>query len=99
MTDARLAGILPKGDPNGLNTILKDLIENPHHQHLLVVIADCSKTTIDNDSGETIPTARILNIEVIARPADRATAEKLLRRAFEERTGLSELPFAGEAGQ
>jgi hypothetical protein len=85
-----MSSALPKGDANGLGPIVRDLIDEPHRFHVVLAILDCSKVTTDNDSGEVIPTARIRRIEAIA-PADLKTAEKLMRRSLETRSGRTVL--------
>lgn len=93
MSDASLSGNLPHGDANGLTVIIRDLIDNPHKLHVLIAIADCRKVTTDNDTGEIIPTVRIRRIEVVRVPGDLKTAEKLMRRALENRSGMTVLPL------
>jgi hypothetical protein len=87
-----LASSLPKGDGNGLTAIANDLVASPHDVHVVVALVDCKKTTVDNDTGEVVPTARIRRIEPITE-ADRDLAAKMLRRALEKRTGKTVLPF------
>lgn len=88
----KLASKLPKGDGNGLDSIARPLVENPHEMHVVIALIDCSKTTTDNDSGEVEPTARIRRVEVVAQD-DLDAAEKLMRRALEKRTGNTVLPI------
>lgn len=88
----KIASNLPAGDGNGLGAIASALVSNPHDIHVVVALIDCKKTTVDNDSGEVVPTARIRRIEPITE-ADRDLAAKMLRRALEKRTGKTVLPF------
>jgi hypothetical protein len=88
----KIASTLPGGDANGLVAIARALIDTPHDVHVVVALVDCKKTTVDNDSGEVVPTARVRRIEVITE-ADRELAAKMLRRALEKRTGKTVLPF------
>lgn len=88
----KLAGALPGGDANGLVAIARELIDNPHEIHVVVALVDCKRITTDNDSGEIMPTARIRRIEVIGEQ-DQPLAQKMMRRALEERTGKTVLPF------
>ena len=88
----KLAGSLPGGDANGLTAIARQLIDEPHEVHVVVALVDCKSTKTDNDSGEVVPTARIRRIEVIGEN-DRDLAAKMMRRALEERTGKTVLPF------
>jgi hypothetical protein len=88
----KIASTLPGGDANGLVAIARALIDTPHDVHVVIALVDCKKTTVDNDSGEVVPTARVRRIEVITE-ADRELAAKMLRRALEKRTGKTVLPF------
>lgn len=88
----RLAGSLPGGDANGLIAIARQLIDNPHEVHVVLALVDCKSSKVDHDNGEIVPTARIRRIEVIGNQ-DRDLAQKMMRRALEERTGKTVLPF------
>lgn len=88
----KLASSLPGGDANGLVAIARQLIDSPHEVHVVVGLVDCKRITTDNDSGEIVPTARIRRIEVIG-DQDKDLAAKMMRRALEERTGKTVLPF------
>ena len=88
----KITSSLPGGDANGLVAIARDLIDNPHEIHVVIALVDCKKTTTDNDSGAVEPTARIRRIEVIDGP-DKDLAAKMMRRALEQRTGKTVLPF------
>lgn len=88
----KLTSALPQGESNGLGTIAHDLVEHPHKLHIAVVVLDCKSVTVDNDSGATIPTARIRRIEPIG-PQDRELAVQMMRRALETRTGQAVLPI------
>jgi len=88
----KLASKLPKGDGNGLEKIAEALVDQPDVIHAAIVLVDCSKVTLDTDSGDQEPTARIRRIEVID-DADKAVVAQMLRRAFERRTGKTVLPL------
>lgn len=88
----KLSGSLPGGDANGLVAIARKLIDSPHDVHVVVGLVDCKRSTTDNDTGEIVPTARIRRIEVIGE-GDKDLAAKMMRRALEERTGKTVLPF------
>lgn len=88
----KLAGSLPKGEANGLVVIARDLIDDPHHVHVVIALVDCKRATTDFDSGEIVPVARVRRVEVIA-GEDKGLAEKMMRRALEVRTGKTVLPF------
>lgn len=88
----KIAGKLPAGDANGLAGMTGDLCDNPHKVHVVVMLLDCKSVTIDQDTGEHIPTARIRRAERI-RAEDLPTAEQLVRRALEGRSGGEVLPI------
>lgn len=89
----KMAGALPQGDANGLTAISRELVDDPHKIHVVLALVDCKRITTDNDSGEIVPTARIRRIEVVSGGQDAALAQKMMRRALEERTGKTVLPF------
>ena len=88
----RLASGLPKGDGNGLDSLARQLIDEPTSVHVIVALVDCKKITTDTDTGDVEPTARVRRIEVI-NDADKDLAAKMLRRSLEKRTGKTVLPF------
>ena len=88
----KLASSLPGGDANGLTAIARQLIDTPHDVHVVIGLVDCKRITTDMDNGEIVPTARIRRIEVIGKN-DIDLAAKMMRRALEERTGKTVLPF------
>ncbi len=92
MAEIKLAGKLPKGDADGLSQLAGALVENPHKVHVAILLMDCKQVTTDQDTGDTIPTARIRRVEVVRRE-DLSQAEKLVRRALEERSGTTVLPM------
>ena len=89
----KLTSALPGGDANGLVAIARELIDNPHEVHVVLALVDCKKVTVDNDNGETVPTARIRRIEALTDAEDKALSHKMIRRALERRTGATVLPF------
>ncbi len=88
----KLSSSLPKGEPNGLNALARQLIDDPHEVHVVVALVDCKKLATDCDTGDVEPTARIRRIEAIDGD-DKDLAAKMLRRALELRTGKAVLPF------
>jgi hypothetical protein len=90
-----LSGALPRGDGNGLGVIVKSLIREPEKIHALVVLVDTTKLVTHVDTGETIPVLRIRRAEVI-RDEDLKEAERLVRRAWEQRNGDTVLPLEME---
>jgi hypothetical protein len=90
----KLLGTLPSGQNNGLDSIASQLVNDPAKAHICIVVIDCKKVETDTDSGDVIPHARIRRIEPINE--DRSRVAMMLRRALEERTGETLLPFATE---
>jgi len=87
----KLKATLPPNDRNGLVSVAPELTRHPHELIPVIAYVDCETTTIHEDTGERVPTARIRRIEPI--PAkDRAAARRLLTRAIQQRTGRAELP-------
>lgn len=87
----KLSATLPKGIKNGLGVLSPDLVADPIRRHMIIAVVDCSATTTTTDTGETVPTARILRVEALV-PADRVTAQRLIARAVERRTAAPTLP-------
>lgn len=90
----KLASSLPSGEANGLASLARKLIDNPAEVHVVIALVDCKSVTTDVDSGDITPTARIRRIEPIT--GDRDLVAKVMRRAMEERTGKTVLPFSLE---
>ena len=88
----RLASGLPKGDGNGLDSLARQLVDEPANVHVVVALIDCKRITTDIDTGDVEPTARVRRIEVIS-DEDKDLAAKMLRRSLEKRTGKTVLPF------
>lgn len=88
----RLNSTLPKGDSNGLDSLARQLIDNPHEIHVIIALVDCKRLVTDTDDDSVEPTARIRRIEVV-RKDDKDLASKMLRRSLEDRTGMEVLPF------
>lgn len=89
----KISSSLPKGDANGLVAIARHLIDEPHDVHVVVALVDCKRTTTDNDTGETIPQARIRRIEAGFTVDDQRVLQQIMRRQLERRTGRTVLPF------
>lgn len=88
----KISATLPKDEANGLVAIHRQLVNDPHRVHAAIVLLDCKRVTIDNDTAETVPTARIRRIEVVA-GEDLDLLERLFRRALEKRSGQTTLPL------
>lgn len=92
MPTVRTNAILPKGDENGLYSIASELISDQKKYRAIVAIVDCRRVSIDSDTGEETATIRIRRAEVVL-PADLGAAERLIRRALEQRLGQTTLPL------
>ncbi len=88
----KITSKLPEGTANGLVTLWRHLIDQPSDAVVVVAILDTKQLTTEIDDGEVTPTARILSIEPIGGP-DSKEARRLLRRAYEKRTGENTLPL------
>lgn len=90
----RFSGAMPVGERNGLSSLAHSLIAEPDSVRVAVVLIDAVKLTTDVGSGDVVPTVRIRAIEPItAHETDAAELRRLMRRAFERRTGQQELPL------
>jgi len=94
---AKLSGVLPSGDANGVHAIVPAMIDDPGRVHVLVVLADCVSVRHNIDDGSRVPTVRIRRIEAVTDPGDRDQLQRLLMREFERRTGQPVLPFELES--
>jgi hypothetical protein len=77
---------------NGLDAIVKDLIERPLDRHVIVAVIERSSLRIDDrKGGEMTPTIRLVNVEVME--GDEAeVARTMLNARFRARTGAQEDP-------
>ncbi|MHA6764779.1 hypothetical protein [Streptacidiphilus sp. PAMC 29251] len=92
MSSAKLAAALPTGDANGLDPIVRPLLDRPDRMQVVIALVDNKSTITDNDTGNTLPTLRIRRIEAVLR-MDLSTVEQILRRSVEARTGTAVLPL------
>lgn len=88
----KLAGALPKGQANGLALLDHVVNQDPETRHVVIAILSTKKLTTDIDSGDVEAAMRIDRVERIL-PADAETAEKMLRRSLEKRSGMTVLPI------
>ena len=98
MTDpVKLAGGLPKHEAvNGLRSagILADALHDPDHYRVTaVVVLDVAKTERITDTGETVPTFRVIRIEPAIDDTQRTQLGVAIQRAHEQRMGVRELPL------
>ncbi len=91
----KLAGALPKDyDRNGMDRINGHLVQNPARRHVVVMVVDCLRTTIDHTGEEEFtPTAGILFVEPISDRDDQTEVLEALARARAHRTGDGVLDF------
>ena len=93
MADFAIGGNLPRGDANGAAAIASQLIASPERLRVLLVVVDCPTTKTDNlGGGGQTAVARIRRIEAVL-PRDLATAEAMIRRTLELRSGQTVLPL------
>ena len=92
MPDVKRNALLPKGEENGLAGIARELIDDPKRYRAVIAIVDCKRVTVDQDTHDELATIRLRRVEVVL-PADLGSAEKLIRRALEFRTGQATLPL------
>jgi hypothetical protein len=92
MADANIGGNLPVGDANGLSAMATELIAYPAKLRVMIAVIDTQKITTKTDTGEKIATVRVRRIEHVL-PGDLGAAEKLMRRALEDRMGQPVLPL------
>lgn len=89
----RMSGRLPVDDRNGLVSIARELVDDPERVHVVIALVDTLKVTTNIESGDVVPTVRVRAIEPIGETTDAYELERLLRRAYERRTGHVELPL------
>lgn len=90
----KLSSSLPKDlDQNGLGVIRRALLDAPADHHVVLALVDCSKTTVDHDTGQQVPTVRVLRIEAVIDTDREVLARTWMREAYQARTGSLELPF------
>lgn len=91
----KLAGALPKDyDRNGMDRLHGALVQDPTRRHVVVMVVDCVRTTIDHVGEEAYtPTAGVLFIEPLTDRDDRNEVLEALARARAARTGDGVLDF------
>lgn len=96
MSTIKMAGKLPKDfEQNGLEPHYADLVRDPRRSRVAVVVFDTAKITKDIANYETVPTIRIVAIEVVD-GEDAGKLRAMLQRVHGDRTGLLELPAEWE---
>lgn len=90
----KLGSSLPNDDRNGIGAISAPLVDNPGAKQLIVAVVDCKTINIDVDSGDNVPTARILAVEAFEpHSVIGKQLREIVRRKYAQRTGRAELPF------
>lgn len=90
----RLAGRLPSGHLNGLDSITDQLITTPDRDMVALIWFDVATISTDVDSGEDTPTVRVRRVEPIGPlPEVPEQVTALAEQLFERRTGRKALPF------
>lgn len=92
-SSAHLSAALPAGDKNGLARITSELVSSPETVHVAIVLLQTTKLLSDVSDHSVTPTVGIRAIEPIPVGPDANELRRLLRRQFERRTGLVELPL------
>jgi hypothetical protein len=89
-----LSSSLPKDDRNGIGAISAALANDPGAMQIVVAVVRAKTITIDVDSGDNIPTARIISIEAFeGHTAVGKQLREIVRQQYVHRTGNAELPF------
>lgn len=88
----KLSSALPKGEKNGLTAIGPALVHRPQNSHVVIGVVSCMRVTTDYEHGDVVPTAKFSRIEVLS-AQDVPSAEQLMRRAMEARSGQETLPI------
>lgn len=94
-TEVKLAGRLPASpESNGMGSVIADLLKTPKEQRLYVVWGDVLKIERNLDTGDEVPTLRVLKIEPLGLvdEVSQAIQVEVMRKA-EERLGHTPLPF------
>jgi hypothetical protein len=96
---AKLSSALPEGDKNGLAAIDDQLVATPDEAQLIVAFVNCSRITTECDSGDVVPTARILGVEALS-GKEREKVERAYRLAHDQRVGRTPLiGINGDTGE
>lgn len=94
MSAVKLSSSLPGDDRNGLARLSSSILDEPETAHIVVAVVDVIKIITDVVTGDVVPTVRICAIEAMdGRTEDARELRRLLRRAYEARTGQTELPL------
>lgn len=99
----KLAGALPKGDPNGwadpqlAEELARTVTEGRSVQpRVAVVVYDAKAVNVATD-GEVTVTVRVRRVQPVSSMTNRRTIEQVLLTEYREQTGAAMLPFDVEA--
>jgi hypothetical protein len=94
-TEVKLAGRLPGSiENNGMYNVQPDLLQSPKEHRLAVIWYDVPKIVDDVETGDRIPTMRVLRIEPMGEVGEATAAlREMVMQAAEARTGNTPLPF------
>lgn len=90
----KINGALPKGDADGISHVQPRVIQS-RKMVAAVVMLDPASIDEDVETGDKSVRMRVRRIEALL-PEDVDAATRLLRRAFEQRTGQTTLPIEVE---
>jgi hypothetical protein len=95
----KLAGALPKGDPNGFadpvlaEELARTVVEARAFQpRVAVIVYDAKSATVGTD-GEVTVTVRVRRLQPVASMTNRRAIEQVLLSEYREQTGAHVLPF------
>lgn len=90
---------LPKGDEDGLGPLETRLADDPNATIVAVVIlqTDTIEARPHDAENPRVVKCVALHVEPLLDNGDRIAADKLLRMAYEQRTGKAELPLYADA--
>lgn len=93
----KLSSGLPDGIDNGLTAIDRDVINDPEKDYLIVAVVTGHKLTTDVETGDVVPTVKIVQIEALTDAEDAALVQGVLSRTRSRRTG--QLTINTETGE
>lgn len=86
----KLAGRLPdEYDHNGMDRLHGELVQFPDRRHVIVLVVDCLRTTIEHGGSDEryTPTVGVIFAEPVTDPVDQRHVLEVLARHRAERTG------------
>jgi hypothetical protein len=92
VSTVKLKSTLPAGLANGLTQLANALVHDPQQFHVVLAFVDCAETTVNTDTGEAVPTARIRRVVAIPEQ-DLPTARRLMMRAMQDPSGQTSIPW------